>query len=211
MSVRPVTMSLLDAIKARRTHYALSKKSTLSDDELKSLIQNIVMDVPSPFNIQSARAVLVTAESNNKLWNNIVLPGYLKLLGGDQTSIKTYTQKIEGYAAGYGTVLFFEDQSVIGEIAAKIPAMASHFPVWSENATGMLQYAVWTALAAEGMGASLQHYGAYSEELSANVLKEFDLPATWKSTSMMPFGVATGKANPSKTFKPIEERVMVRN
>jgi len=92
--------------------------------------------------------------------------------------------------------------------------MAPHFPVWSENATGMLQFAVWTALANEGMGASLQHYGAYSEEISANVLKEFDLPSTWKSTAMMPFGVPTGvPGNPSrpKTFNPIEERVKVFN
>jgi hypothetical protein len=80
--------------------------------------------------------------------------------------------------------------------------MTPHFPVWSENATGMLQFAIWTALASEGMGASLQHYGAYSEEISANVLKEFNLPSTWKNTAMMPFGVSTGEpGNPSRPKK----------
>jgi predicted oxidoreductase (fatty acid repression mutant protein) len=76
----------------------------------------------------------------------------------------------------------------------------------------MLQFNVWTALALEGMGASLQHYTAYSPEVSANVLKEFDLPTTWKCTAMMPFGVPTGEpGNPSrpKTFIPAEERVKV--
>jgi predicted oxidoreductase (fatty acid repression mutant protein) len=76
----------------------------------------------------------------------------------------------------------------------------------------MLQFAIWTALANEGMGASLQHYGAYSEEISANVLKEFNLPSTWKGTAMMPFGVSTrepGNSGHPKTFKPIEERVKV--
>jgi uncharacterized protein len=75
----------------------------------------------------------------------------------------------------------------------------------------MLQFTVWTALAVEGMGASLQHYGAYSED-SANVLKEFNQPSTWKSTAMMPFGVPTGEpgtASRPKTFNPIEERVKV--
>ena len=92
--------------------------------------------------------------------------------------------------------------------------MAQHFPAWSENSTGMLQFTVWTALASEGMGASLQHFGAYSEEISTNVLKEFNLPPTWKSTAMMPFGVATGApghVNRPKTFDPIEERVKVIN
>jgi predicted oxidoreductase (fatty acid repression mutant protein) len=34
--------------------------------------------------------------------------------------------------------------------------LAASLPTWSENSTGMLQYIVWAALAAEGMGASLQ-------------------------------------------------------
>lgn len=92
--------------------------------------------------------------------------------------------------------------------------MASHFPIWSENSTGMLQFAVWTALETEGFGASLQHYGAYSEEIAKDVLGEFNLPATWKSTAMMPFGVpsgAAGVASRPKTFLPIEERVKVFN
>jgi hypothetical protein len=35
-------------------------------------------------------------------------------------------------------------------------SLAAQFPVWSENSTGMHQFVVWTALATEGMGASLQ-------------------------------------------------------
>jgi uncharacterized protein len=92
--------------------------------------------------------------------------------------------------------------------------MAPYFPTWSENSTGMLQFTVWTALESEGMGASLQHHAAYSEEIAENVLKEFDLPSTWKSTAMMPFGVFTGEpgnAGRPKTFSPIQSRVKVLN
>jgi predicted oxidoreductase (fatty acid repression mutant protein) len=77
----------------------------------------------------------------------------------------------------------------------------------------MLQFAVWTALANEGMGANLQHYGG-SKEIEANMLEEFNLPSTWRSTALMPFGVPTGEpGNPGhpKTFNPIEERVKVFN
>jgi len=204
-----MSSTFFNLIKARRTHYGLSKVSTVSDAKLKSIVEEAVMHIPSPFNIQSGRAVLLTGKSSDKLWDDIVRPGYLNLLGADEGAIEMYTKKIKEYAAGYGTVMFFEDTAVVDGISAKIPTMAKHFPVWSENSTGMLQFSVWTALASEGMGASLQHYAAYSDEIAANVLKEFNLPLTWKCTAMMPFGVATGEpgqAGRPKTFNPIEER-----
>ena len=86
---------------------------------------------------------------------------------------------------------------------------------------------VWTALAAEGMGASLQvrsgrllvahphadplclkHHGAYTPALQNRFFEEFQIPTSWRSTAIMPFGVAAGEANP-KTFAPVEERVKV--
>jgi len=204
----------LNLIKARRTHYGLSKVSTVTDEKLKSIIEEAVLHVPSAFNIQSGHIVLLTGKSSDKLWNDIVKPGYLKMFVGDEATTNLYTKKINEYAAGYGTVLFFEDTVLIDGIAAKIPPMAPYFPVWSENSSGMLQFVVWTALANEGIGASLQHFAAYSEEISENVRKEFNLPSTWKSTAMMPFGVPTGEpGHPgrSKTFNAIEGRVKVFN
>jgi predicted oxidoreductase (fatty acid repression mutant protein) len=41
------------------------------------------MHVPSAFNMQAGRVVLLTGKSSDKLWDTIVKPGYLKLLGGD--------------------------------------------------------------------------------------------------------------------------------
>jgi uncharacterized protein len=79
-------LCLTVSLQARRTHYGLSKKSTLSDTQLQKIVEDAVMHVPSPFNIQSARAVLLTGASSDKLWNGVVLPGYLKLLGGDGKS-----------------------------------------------------------------------------------------------------------------------------
>ena len=70
-------------LQERRTHYGLSKVSTVSNDELKSIVEEAVMHVPSPFNMQSGRAVILTGEASDKLWLNVVLPGYLKLVGGD--------------------------------------------------------------------------------------------------------------------------------
>src|SRR6266436_812542 len=91
------------------------------------------------------------------------------------------TQKLAEYAAGYGTVLFFEDQATINALIAKIRtyvslsqklrlviernsfgSLGSMFPVWSENLTGMLQFTVWTASALEVICASRPQHGAYS-------------------------------------------------
>ena len=37
-------------------------------------------------------------------------------------------------------------------------AYAEKFPIWAEQSGAMLQYALWVALEAEGLGANLQHY-----------------------------------------------------
>ena len=76
----------------------------------------------------------------------------------------------------------------------------------------MLQFAVWAALEAEGLGASLQHHAARSPEIAAGIRSAFAFPETWRSTGLMPFGVPAGPpGHPGrgKTFKPIEERVEV--
>lgn len=62
----------------------------------------------------------------------------------------------------------------------------------------MLQYAVWTALEAEGLGANLQHYNPLVDE---RVAKTWDIPADWKLAAMMPFGGKAGEAGP-KDYLP---------
>jgi predicted oxidoreductase (fatty acid repression mutant protein) len=53
--------------------------------------------------------------------------------------------KINGsFRAGAGTVLFFEDTAVIEDLQQKFALYADNFPIWSEHATGIAQFAVWT-------------------------------------------------------------------
>ncbi|TOP23933.1 hypothetical protein, partial [Vibrio parahaemolyticus] len=67
-------------------------------------------------------------------------------------------QKIDSFAAGAGSVLFFEDQDIVTGLQEQFPLYADNFPIWSEQASGIAQFAVWTALSQENIGASLQHY-----------------------------------------------------
>ncbi|KZP17585.1 Nitroreductase, partial [Athelia psychrophila] len=205
----------LKTVKARRTYYSLSNASPISNAEIRAIVESAVTHVPSSFNGQTSRAVLLTGKSHQKLWE-IVKTGYIKSLGVKAPAdiIKQSEDKIGGYAAGYGTVMFFEDQAGVERLAHQLRFVADHFPTWSENATGMLQFVVWTALEAEGLGASLQHHAAYADEIASGIRREFGLSETWKCTGLMPFGVPVGppgQPGREKTFKLIGERVRVIN
>lgn len=82
------------------------------------------------------------------------------------------------------------------------------FHTWSENAAGILQYVVWTALSEEGIGASLQHFGGMNQEVNKGLIKLLDLPEDWQSSAIMPFGEPAAPAG-DKEVAPIEERVKV--
>lgn len=80
-----------------------------------------------------------------------------------------------------------------------------NFPVWSEQASGMHQFVVWTGLEIEGFGASLQHY---NELIVDDVKKEWNIPDKWKLIGQMPFGKPV--ADPSaKEYQPLENRIRV--
>lgn len=84
----------------------------------------------------------------------------------------------------------------------KFALYADRFPVWSSHSTAMLQWAVWTALDAEGLGANLQHYNPLVDE---RVASTWNVPADWKLSAMLVFGGKTGEAGP-KTFLPQEDK-----
>ena len=81
--------------------------------------------------------------------------------------------------------MFFEDYDTIENLQTQFPKAKDNFTLWSYQSSGMLQYNVWTSLAAEGLGASLQHYNEAVEE---EVKKQYNLPSKWKLMAQMPFG-----------------------
>jgi predicted oxidoreductase (fatty acid repression mutant protein) len=81
------------------------------------------------------------------------------------------------------------------------------FPQWSEHSSAMHQFALWTALEAEGFGASLQHYCPLVGEQTA---ARWSLPASWTLKAQLVFGGKVGgPADELKTQKPLEERLKV--
>lgn len=90
---------------------------------------------------------------------------------------------------------------------AKFALYADKFPTWATQSDGMLQYALWTALEAEGLGASLQHYDPL---IDAGVARTWGLPPpdTWKLNAQLVFGGRAGQPG-DKSFMDLDERVKV--
>jgi len=191
------------AVKDRRTHYGISRVSPVSDDRIKEIVRFAVKHVPSAFNSQSGRAVLLLGKSHDEFWS-MVKESLRKIVPADKFA--PTEEKIDGFGSGYGTVLFFEDSRPVKKLQEQFPTYAAHFPMWSDHSSGMLQYIVWAGLESEGFGASLQHYAPVVEE---DVRKKWDIPAEWRLIAQMPFGVPV--AGPGeKEFLPLEDRVWIR-
>lgn len=114
-------------------------------------------------------------------------------------------EKISSFAAGYGTLLFFEDWSTVLALQEKFPTYKENFPLWAYQANAMAEFIIWTALETAGLGASLQHYNPLIDEAVRNSYK---VPKEWKLIAQMPFGMPTAPAA-DKTFISIKERVKV--
>lgn len=194
--------SFFEAIKDRRSIYAISKESPVSDDKIKEVVEEAVKYAPSAFNSQSGKVVLLFGEEHDKLWD-ITLEALRKIVPAE--SFAPTQEKIASFKAGHGTVLFFDDNGIVEYLQKEYSLYKDNFPVWAQQSNGMLQLVVWAGLEAEGLGASLQHYNELIEEA---VKKEWNIPASYKLIGQMPFGKPTA-APGEKSFVPLEERLKV--
>ena len=191
--------SFLELIKKRRSIYSIGKNLKHTPSEIEELIQEAVKHSPSAFNSQSSRVVILFNESHQNFWN-IVLDVLKTIVPAE--ALAGTEQKIQSFAAGAGTVLFFEDQDVIKGLQEQFELYADNFPVWSEHSTAIAQFAVWNVLAEQGIGASLQHYNPIIDE---KINAAFDIPAQWKLRAQLVFGSIEGEAG-EKAFIEDESR-----
>lgn len=194
---------LIESLKQRRTQYALGKNVSLDKDALTSRIKDAIRHTPSSFNSQSSRAVILFGEQSDKFWS-MTKHELSKIVPPD--AFAPTAAKLDSFAAGVGTVLFYEDQAVVTGMQQKFALYADNFPVWSEQSGGMAQFAVWLALAEAGVGASLQHYNPIADE---SARQEWNVPASWKLRAQMPFG-SNEAGFGEKAFMEDEQRFIVK-
>lgn len=189
-------MKFIDAVKTRRSQYEITNTIKVSEEKAIETIKEGIKHTPSPYNMQSTRAIILLGENHIKLWN-IVKEVLLERIGPERF-VKTEEKIDKSFISGYGTVLFFIDEKIVKENAEKF---SDKFYGWSEQSAGMAQINVWTGLSALGLGANLQHYNPIIDE---KVKKTFDVPDNWKLISQMPFGDIIGEPK-VKEFRDINE------
>lgn len=174
--------NFLNSIKTRRTIYAIGKNVTVDQAKIEETIREAVKQSPSAFNSQTSRVVTLYGESHTNFWN-IVRETLRKIVPAE--AFEGTNQKIDSFAAGFGTALFYEDQDVVKGLQEQFALYADNFPVWSEHSSAIAQFATWTALSEIGIGASLQHYNPI---VDAEVAETYDIPANWKLRAQLVFG-----------------------
>ena len=193
------TKTLAAAIQERRSIRKLSHSPAISREKVEEIVQ-LALNAPSAFNMQSGRVVVLMGENHEKLWD-IVKETLRPLVPAD--AFGDTEARLEGFRNGAGTVLFFENQATVEKYQEMAPLYKDQFPGWSLQGSGMLQYAVWLSLSAQGLGASLQHYNPLIDE---QVKQQWDIPGDWTLTAQIPFG--RPEESPAKrTFLPYEEVV----
>lgn len=198
-----MTRNFKEAIKNRRTYYTISNNSPISNKEIEQIIEIALTNVPSAFNSQSTRIVLLLGKNHTKFWD--ITKETLKKIVPEE-SFKTTETKINNcFSCGYGTILFYEDKEIVEGLQHAFPTYQDKFPQWSDHTSGMHQFAVWTMLEDAGLGASLQHYNPLIDEA---VAKEWHINPKWRLIAEMPFGLPTGKPG-DKEIKPLDQRFLI--
>lgn len=188
-------MSIIESLCKRRSYYNIDKNVNVSEDEIIKTIEAVAELVPDAFNMKSARIVLAIGAKQDELWDAI-----FDVFGG-----KVSREKIDSFKSGVGTVLYFYDEDTVKNMQEQFPRYAENFPVWANQANGMLQVSVWSALRELGLGASLQHYNPVIDE---RVKEMFNVPGNYKLLAEMPFGNILAEPD-EKEKEDISNRVAI--
>ena len=90
-----------DAVKHRRTIYGLNKTSPIDDKKIEEILNLAIKEVPSSFNSQSARLVVLLKDEHDKFWD--IVSTILKVHVPEDKWEHT-ASRMKMFADAYGTV-----------------------------------------------------------------------------------------------------------
>lgn len=167
----------------RRSIYALGDNLSQTPEEIFDLVKQTIKNSPTAFNSQTVRVVVLFGKSSDKVWE--IVEDALRKIAKSPDAFEQTKSKIDSFKAGYGTILYFTDTTIVHQLENDYTSYAANIANWAEQGLGGAQQAVWTALAEQGIGASLQHYNPLIDDAIHQV---FNLPADWQLRAEMPFG-----------------------
>lgn len=135
--------SFLDSLKVRRSIYALSPTSDVPDETIIDIIKQAILHVPSPFNSQTTRCLVLLGNEHQKLWGTI---GDTLKPAMPPEKWAFFSPKIQEYKNGYGSCVFFDDMTAWDTIEKNLgpdrwAAVSSMTEEWTQHSSGMYQYA----------------------------------------------------------------------
>lgn len=199
-----MSRTFLEAIEHRRSHYSLSAAKRVECEDIVRVIDRIMLAMPSAYNSQSSRVVVLFGIHHLCLWG--IVKQSLEQIISPEAFVATREKIDRAFASGYGTVLYYEDMDVVESMKREFPTYAAKFDEYSEHTSAMHQLAIWTALEDMGLGASLQHYNPL---IDAKVASQWNIPHHWRMVAQMPFGVPLDRKTERVQNSPLSERRLV--
>ena len=117
-------MAVYEGLRKRRSYYQLNKELPISEDAVRALIEETTELVPDAFNMKSARIVVALGEKQDELWDRI----YEAFQG------KVAREKIDGFKAAAGTVLYFYEKITFKAFPGEIPPSSGKFSFLAKQA-----------------------------------------------------------------------------
>ena len=172
--------AFIEQLKKRQSVDVLGAKTAFSQAYIAELVQESVKSCPVHYS-QTSKVALLLGKSHQQFWTMVK---DVQKKNVPNQIFEAIDAKISQLQAGIGTVLFYEDQTVITQLKKNIPMCADNFDAWSEQASGMAQFAVWSALTDIGLGASLHHYDTSIQHAAEELIIE----KNWKMRAQLVFG-----------------------
>lgn len=173
----------------QQIHYVVCNESAMSEEHFEHLMHHATSIVPSAFNTQATRLVLLTGKPNQQFWS--LVRDTLQALIPEEIFAQTRLKIDQQFANSYGTILFFEDQEAVEKIKKNFSRHKESFRTYANHTSAMHQLALWLMFEDEGLGVSIQHYNLLIGE---TIREAFALPRSWKFIVQMPL------ENPTKAI-----------
>lgn len=175
-------MNYINIIKQRRSIYELNKQLPISENKLLKMINEVTVESPTAFNMQSSHVYILLDSKHERLWN-IVTKTLKEIVPVDKFG--PTQNKMDMFTKAKGTILFFEDTQIIENLKVEYPLYKDQFDDFASRGMGILQGNIWNVLAEVEIGASMQHYNPLIDDA---VKEEWDIPEHYKLSAQMVFG-----------------------
>ncbi len=181
---------LLSLLERRRSIRRL-QPGPFSEASLQRILEAIRL-TPAAYNLPPWHVVLVHQE-RAAFWE-LVERAFLERLEGDR--LERYLDRLAGFRSGVAVALVYENVSVRRQLAEAWQISIEEAGGYAEQGLGMVQLALWLALTAEGLVASLQHWDWLIEEPLIDFVR---LPADrYRLVATMPIGHADEPPRPTE-------------